>query len=103
MEISAFADITYQVLQDTPLDRYIPTLCLPEQGQILALSGIPAEEEPRVREIALDWALETAKDGEEFLVAFRDGDGYFRIIRRFEGKLREALYPGERPGNFPGD
>lgn len=96
MEISAFADITYQVLQDTPLEGYIPTLCLPERAQILALSGIPPEEEPRLREISLEWAESTAKDGEEFLVAFRDGDGYFRVIRRAEGKLQEALYPGKK-------
>jgi hypothetical protein len=96
MEIAAFAEITYGVLEDTPLESYLPTLCLPSRSQIQALRGIPAEEEQRVREIALDWAQTTAGENEEFLVAFRDGPGYFRIIRRSEGKLQEALYPGRR-------
>ncbi len=93
MEIAAFAEITYHVLEETPLKDYIPTLCLPVRGQIQALQGIPEEEEGRVREIALDWAQTTAREEEEFLVAFRDGDEYFRIIRRSDGKLQEALYP----------
>lgn len=96
MELAAFAEITFQVLKDTPLEKYMPTLCLPERSQILALQGVPASEEPRIREIALDWAQSTAKEEEEFLVAFRDGDGYFRVIRRSDGKLQEALYPGPK-------
>jgi hypothetical protein len=96
MEIAAFAEMTYHVLQDTPIEEYIPTLCLPERSQIQALSGVPEQEENRMREIALEWAESTAREGEEFLVAFRDGDGCFRIIRRAEGVLREALYPGKR-------
>lgn len=96
MEIAAFAEITYGVLEDTPLKLYIPTLCLPARSQIQALQGIPEEEEDRTREIALEWAESTARADEEFLVAFRDGDGYFRIIRRSDGKLQEALYPERR-------
>ena len=97
MDIAAFAEITYQVLRTTPLESYIPTLCLPEQGAIHALQGVPPEEEIRIREIALNWAESTAAENEEFLVAYRDGDGYFRIIRRCDGKLQEALYPGRKP------
>jgi hypothetical protein len=96
MEIAAFAEITYRVLQDTPLEKYIPTLCLPERSQIRAMSGVPDEEEDRIREIALEWAVSTALEKEEFLVAFRDGDSYFRIIRRSDGELHEALFPGKK-------
>jgi hypothetical protein len=96
MEITAFAEITYHVLKETPLEKYIPTLCLPERSQIHALQSIPESEETHVREIALEWAQSTAKEDEEFLVAFRDGDGYFRVIRRANGKLQEALYPGRK-------
>ncbi len=94
MEIQDFADVTYQVLRDTPLEKYIPTLCLPERGEIHALQGVPAKEEDRIRDHALSWAQSTARDGEEFLVAFRDGEKFFRIIRRADGELREALFPG---------
>ncbi len=94
MDIPAFAAMTYTVLEDTPLEDYIPTLIIPERAVLQALSGIPEEEEDRLREISLDWAEKTAQPNEEFLVAFRDGPGYFRIIRRMsDGKLQEALYP----------
>ncbi|MFT3870217.1 MAG: hypothetical protein QM715_17345 [Nibricoccus sp.] len=96
MEIADFARITYNVLDGTPFDDYIPTLCLPAQSKLLALEGIP-KEEANVREIVFDWACRTAVNGEEFLVAFRDGTAHFRIIRRFEGEIREALYPAKRP------
>ena len=96
MDVETFAEITYRVLEETPLEKYIPTLCLPERGQIHALQGIPDEQEDNLREIALDWAESTAGQEEEFLVAFRDGHGYFRIIRRADGELREALFPGAK-------
>ena len=49
-----------------------------------------------LREIALDWASNSAGKEDEFLVAFRDGPAHFRIIRRFKGELREALYPARK-------
>ena len=96
MEVEAFAEITYRVLEETPLEKYIPTLCLPARGEIHALQGVPEEQEDNIREIALDWAVSTADQAEEFLVAFRDGERYFRIIRRAGGELREALFPGTK-------
>lgn len=74
----------------------MPTLCLPEQSKVMALEGIPKEEESNLRQISLDWAIQCAKDEEEFLVAFREGPEHFRIIRRFQGALSEALYPAYR-------
>lgn len=97
MEITVFAEMTYGVLQDTPLDKFIPSLFLPERREIRALSDIPAGQESNVREIALQWAELTAKPGEEYLIAFRDGERFFRIIRRCQGELREALYPEKKP------
>jgi hypothetical protein len=93
MEIAAFAEMTYRILKDTPLSEYQPTLCLPEKRQILTLASVSRHDEERVRDIALDWARSTAGQLEEFIVAFRDGDGYFRVIRSSSGKLQEALFP----------
>ncbi len=93
MEITDFAAITQNVIDGTPFEDYIPTLCLPARSQIQALEGIPAEEEQNLREIVLDWATKAADVDEEFLVAFRDGSSHFRIIRRFRGEVREALFP----------
>lgn len=99
MEIERFAEITQNVIEGTPFEEYIPTLCLPKQNKIMALEGIPEEEEPNLRQISLDWALKSAEEGEEFLVAFRDGPRHFRIIRRFEGEMREALFSACRNEN----
>jgi len=96
MEIADFAEMTYTVLEGTPFEAYIPTLCLPEKSAVHALQGIPPEEEQNLREIALDWALKSTGENEEFLVAFRDGPAHFRIIRRFNGEIREALFPAKK-------
>ena len=96
MEITDFAEITQNVIDGTPFEDYIPTLCLPTRNQIQALEGIPPEEEQNLREIALDWAVDVAEADEEFLVAFRDGPAHFRIIRRFQGKIHEALFPAKK-------
>ena len=96
MEIRDFAEITQNVIDGAPFDEYIPTLCLPARNQILALEGIPTDEEQNVRQIALDWAANKAQAEEEFLVAFRDGPRHFRIIRRFQGEIREGLFPAHR-------
>ena len=103
MEIVEFAEITYHVLEGTRFEDYIPTLCLPGQGAIHGLQGIPAEEEDNLREISLEWAVNSSDDKEEFLVAFRDGPAHFRIIRRFNGEIREALFPAVRAKRASGD
>jgi len=100
MEIVEFAEVTYKVLEETPLEDHIPTAIFPGRDHIMALEGILEEEEKRLREITLDWALKAAKGGEEVLVVFRDGPGYFRVIRRFEGKLQEALFPSWKQNSF---
>jgi len=69
-------------------------LCLPEQSQIHALANVPPDQE--VRTIAIDWAESVTSSEEEYLVAFRDGDGYFSVIRRASGELREALFPEKK-------
>ena len=97
MEIPDFAEITQNVIDGTPFEEFLPTLCLPARNQIKALQGIPAEEEKNVREIVLDWALNLAHADEEFLVAFRDGNSHFRIIRRHQGETHEALFPATKP------
>lgn len=96
MEIADFAEITQNVIKGAPFEDYIPTLCLPARSQIKALQGVPAEEEQNIRAIVLDWANDSAEPDEEFLVAFRDGPSHFRIIRRFEGEFREALFPAKK-------
>jgi hypothetical protein len=102
MEIGEFAEITYRVLEGTRFEDYIPTLCLPGQDAIHGLQGIPPEEENNLREISIEWAINSTDEHEEFLVAFRDGPAHFRIVRRFEGETREALFPAVRAKQAPG-
>jgi hypothetical protein len=101
MKIAEFADMTYGVLEGTPFDEYIPTLFLPGRRAVHALEGVPASEEENLRAISLDWALKSADETEEFLVAFRDGPGHFRIIHRVGGEIREALFPAKKPNQLP--
>lgn len=95
MTITEFAEITYGAIEGEPFEEYVPTLCLPGRNKIKALQGIPKEEESSIREIALDWATNSADAGEEFLVAFREGPAHFRIIRRSDGKFEEGLFPAQ--------
>ena len=97
MDIPAFAEITYRVMEKTPLSELLPTLCLPARRHILSLTGVP-KDEADVRSVALDWAESKAEVDEEFLVAFRDGEHHFRIVRRAGGKIDDALYPERKPG-----
>jgi hypothetical protein len=96
MDITAFAEITYRVLEKTPLSEFLPTLCLPARRQILSLSGVP-KDEADVRQVALDWAESKTETDEEFLVAFRDSEHHFRIVRRADGSIDDALYPERKP------
>ena len=95
MEINDFAEMTYRVLKQTPLSEFLPTLCLPERRQILALDGAPVEED--TRQVALEWAESNSSPEEEFLVAYRDGERHFRIVRRSGGTFSDALYPEKKP------
>jgi hypothetical protein len=97
MEIADFAEITYGLLDTTPLRDFRPVVCLVDRYHIAALEGVPKDKEDEVREIGLRWAESKAKEGEEFLLVFRDGPAHFRIIRRVDGKLHEALFPERRP------
>jgi len=97
MKIADVADMTYGVLEDIPFEDYIPTLFLPGRSAVHALEGIPADEDDNLRAVSLDWALKSADDAEEFLVAFRDGPAHFRVIHRVDGVLEEALFPSKKP------
>ncbi len=97
MGIPEYAEMTYRVLRDTPLSEFFPSLYLPEQKIVNVLDGVPEEENENLRDITLEWAKSVALQDEEFLIAFRDGEGYFRIIHRVDGTLTEALYPEKRP------
>ncbi len=100
MNIRDFATMTYTVLEETPLSEYIPTLCLPQSRQLMVLQGIPQDKQADLKAVSLKWAEETAQNGEDFLVCFPDGEGYFRIIRRSDGQLQEALFPEQKPANW---
>ncbi len=96
MEIAAFAEITYRVLDKTPLSEFLPTLCLPARRQILSLTGVP-NGEADLRAIVIDWAKSKTEVHDEFLVAFRDDEHHFRIVRHIDGKFSDALFPERKP------
>jgi hypothetical protein len=96
MEIQQFAEMTWRVIEKDRFADYQPTLCLPAQRHVTALAGIPAEEGANIRTISLNWAIKTADQDEEFLLAFKETEASFRIIRRNEGQFFEDVFPSSR-------
>lgn len=93
MQIEQFATITRNVIQDQGFDEFQPTVCFPERKDIRALAGVPADEahEP----IALDWAANLAKPGEEFLVAFKHSATEFKVVQFLNGTRQHQVYAAE--------
>ena len=73
----------------------------------MVLEGVPEEEQPHIREIALAWARDKAQGDEEFLLAFKEDPDHFRIIRSCSRQDEEKLFkvetaePGASPNGGP--
>jgi len=93
MTIEDFAEITQRVIRKDGFDGFMPTLCLPERKHITVLEGVPDEKQSEMRSISLALARRRADAQEEFLLAFREDDVSFRIIRSFRGKICERVFP----------
>jgi hypothetical protein len=93
MRLEDFAEITQRVIRKDGFDGFLPTLCLPEQKHITVLEGVPDEKQPEIRSISLEWARRKAGEQEEFLLAFREDEASFRIIRSFRGEICERVFP----------
>ena len=93
MQIEQFATMTRNVIHDQGFDGFQPTVCFPERKDIRALAGVPADEahEP----IALDWAVNLAKPGEEFLVAFKHSATEFKVVQFLNGSRQHQVYVAE--------
>jgi hypothetical protein len=92
VSIEDFAEITRRVIRKNGFDDFMPTLCLPEQKHITVLEGVPEGKRSEMRTISLELAQRRADRKEEFLLAFREDDSSFRIVRRFKGKIRERVF-----------
>ncbi len=93
MLLEDFAEITQRVIRKDGFDGFLPTLCLPEQKHITVLEGVPDEKQPEIRSISLEWARRKAGEQEEFLLALREDEASFRIIRSFRGEICERVFP----------
>jgi hypothetical protein len=80
MTLDEFADLTRRVIAEDGFDDYAPTAVYPGRSFLQVLSGVPATED--IEKVALEWATRDARNGEEFLVAFKVGSDQFKIIRR---------------------
>jgi hypothetical protein len=80
MTLDEFAMLTRRVIAEDGFDDYAPTAVYPGRSFLQVLSGVPATED--IEKAALDWAANDARNGEEFLVAFKIGKDRFKIIRR---------------------
>lgn len=93
MQIEQFAAITRNVIQDQGFDEFQPTVCFPDRRDIRSLSGVPADEAQE--QIALGWAAELAKPGEEFLVAFKHSATEFNVVQCLNGAQQHQIYAAE--------
>jgi hypothetical protein len=93
MRLEDFAETTQRVIRKDGFDGFLPTLCLPERDHIAVLEGVPEEKQPHIRSISLAWARDKATDQEEFLLAFREDDASFRVIRSYRGEISERVFP----------
>jgi hypothetical protein len=93
MRLEDFAEITKRAIQKDGFDGFLPTLCLPERQHIAGLEGVPEEKQPEIRSLSLAWAKDKATEQEESLLAFRENDASFRVIRSFRGEISERVFP----------
>jgi hypothetical protein len=78
--LDEFAAMTRRIIASDGFDDYLPTVCYPDSRRVKTLVGVPPEMKPE--EPALEWAVEGAENGEEFLVAFKVDDRHFKIVRQ---------------------
>jgi len=93
MHLEEFAEITQRVIRRDGFDGFLPTLCLPESRHVVVLEGFPDEKQPEIRSISLEWARDKAGGQDEFLLAFKEDEESFRIIRSFRGEISERVFP----------
>ena len=90
MTTKEFAVITRRVIAKGGFEEFQPTACYPERREVKSLAGLPADID--TEEAVLDWAWRGAENDEEFLVAFKISDDYFRVIRWYDTDLQLADY-----------
>lgn len=93
MRLEDFAEITLRAIHKDGFHGFLPTLCLPERQHIAVLEGVPEQKQIDIRAVSLTWAKERATEQEEFLLAFREDDVSFRVIRSFRGEISERVFP----------
>jgi len=93
MRLEDFAEITQRVIRKDGFDGFLPTLCLPERNHVAVLEGVPEEKRPEIRSISLAWARDQAAEQEEFLLALREDEASFRVIRSYKGEIYERVFP----------
>jgi hypothetical protein len=91
MTLDQFAEMTRRVIADQGFDEFQPTACFPERRHVKSLAGLPDDIDPE--QPVLEWAMNSADENEEFLVAFKIGDNHFRVVRPENGEQTARNYP----------
>jgi len=92
MQLDQFAAITRNVILslEEGFAEFQPTVCFPERQEIRALSAVPLNEQHEP--IALSWAANLARQGEEYLIAFRHSATEFKLVRMADGATEHQIY-----------
>ena len=94
MTLDEFATMTQRVIARKGFDHFQPTALYPQRDHIRGGAGFPASV-PATQ--ILRWAAEGARDGEEFLVAFKVDDSHFKVVRRIGSYSEDQTYAVATP------
>jgi hypothetical protein len=88
--LEEFATISRRVIARDGFERFAPTACYPARRHIAVLAGL--SHTANLQNTAITWAIEKSFPDEEFLVAFKVSEFEFKIVRRHQGHLDEAVF-----------
>lgn len=87
--IDEFIEITYRVIAKDGFDEYIPTMLLPISKEVLVLEDVP--EYVNIDITVSKWIERKAKNGKDFIVAYKINNNHFKVIARINGNMEERI------------
>lgn len=87
--IEQFIAMTHGIIEEDGFEDYLPTLLLPERKNVLVLEGVPGDED--IESAAKGWAIRSANENEDFLLAFKVDANHFKVFARMGGVSSETL------------
>jgi hypothetical protein len=91
--IDGFIAMTHRVITRDGFENLMPTLWLPERGDVRVLEGVPADAD--LNTVVSKWVIGVVTPTENYLVAFRTNATHFKVVARIAGEHRTAVCAGQ--------